>query len=173
MNLISINGMRIEMRGKRLFVNGKEWGPLGERVLVTAQEDAGPVSIDLPKGERTFNQDISGDLHIMGGPNVKVILNGVVEGDVTVDHGSVECTSVGGSVQAGANVGCRSVGGSVNAGGNVDCRSVGGSVNAGGTISGVKPSQGRGGSINISGGGVSVRGSVRGTTIVIGDDDDR
>jgi hypothetical protein len=128
---VSINGITIEVRGGRVYVGGK--------LYIPAVGDAGPSEAAVPEGA-TLNLDrdgrivgnIQGDLTVRGS-NVKVVIEGNVDGSVKAD-GDVSCQRVGGSATAGGSIQTESVGGSANAGGDVRAGKIGGSANAGGNI---------------------------------------
>ena len=135
---MTVNGMKIEMRGKRLFVNGQEWGPRGEN-----GEPAGPPpepAILVLDRDGTIQGNIPGDLIIkiasssLGRPVVHITVNGVIGGSVQTESGDILCKEVGHSVTATGNVNCGSVDGSVKSGGGVSCNNVGGSVTAAGNV---------------------------------------
>lgn len=128
---VNINGVSIEVRGGRVYVGGK--------LYIPAVGEAGPSETVPPEGATlSLDRDgrvvgnIQGDL-IVRGSNVKVVIEGNVEGSVKAD-GDVSCQRVGGSATAGGDLQTESVGGSANAGGDVRAARIGGSANAGGNI---------------------------------------
>lgn len=135
---MTVNGMKIEMRGKRLFVNGCEWGPCGEN-----GEPAGPppepALLNLDK-DGVIQGNIPGDLIIkvssssLGRPVVKITVNGIIGGSVQTDYGDISCKEIGYSVTATGNVTCTSIDGSVKSGGDVSCSNIGGSVTSSGNV---------------------------------------
>ncbi len=135
---MTVNGLKIAMRGKRLFVNGREWGPRGEN-----GEPAGPPpepAILVLDRDGTIQGNIPGDLIIkvasssLGRPVVHITVNGVIGGSVQTESGDTLCKEIGHSVTATGNVNCASVDGSVKSGGDVSCNNVGGSVTAAGNV---------------------------------------
>jgi len=150
MSSMSINGMSIQTKGKRLFVNGEEWGPLG-----SGQEAAPAVPfprVKVEPGGTLQIGSIGGDLAVEGAGPCTIQISGTVMGSVHIENGNLEAetvsvegsvtaggdleaTTVGGSVEAGRDITCGDVDGYVAAGGNVTCGDVDGYVAAGGDVS--------------------------------------
>jgi len=65
---------------------------------------------------------------------ITVIIEGNVQGNLTVEQGSVECRDVTGDVDAGNGVRCGNVNGDVGAGNSVKCNSIKGKAKAGNSI---------------------------------------
>lgn len=127
---VSINGVTIEVRGGRVYVGGKLYVPAEGGSSSEVVEPTG-ATLTLDRDGRVVG-DIRGDLTVRGS-NVKVVIEGNVDGSVTSD-GDVSCQRVGGSATAGGDLKAESVGGSANAGGDVRAGKIGGSANAGGDI---------------------------------------
>ena len=92
-------GNNVTIRGKKVFIDGKEQGSTG---------DANPVDV-IVKG-------VLEHLDAEGSVTCEEVQGNVSAG------GSVECGDVGGIVQAGGSVHCGKVGGMIQAGGSVHHR---------------------------------------------------
>lgn len=118
MSSISINGLRIEMRGDDVYINGQLVGPV-EGPTVKAPAGDGNRELVLGK-DGQVNGDVHGDLNVKATGlfglfgKVTLVVNGNVGGNVTCD-GEVRCQNVGGGIASGGDVHANVVGGSVNA----------------------------------------------------------
>ena len=149
------------VKDKRVYANGKPWGPLPEdvteapevpltteTVLATDATVLGTVYGDLiVRGVVPVNVTIQGDVSYVdvatGNVTCGDVLMGVdAGGDVTcgdvslgVDAGGdIHCGGVGLGVDAGGSVSCGNVGLNVDAGGSVNCGHVSGNIDAGGVV---------------------------------------
>lgn len=127
MSTISVNGMTVEIRGRQVYVNGLRYVPEGSSSDgADVVELEHKVTIDR---DGTIQGPIYGDLTVVGA-NVRLVVQGDVQGSVHMESGEVRCGDVGGSINNQGSVTCGDVGGSVN-GTSVTCEDIGGSVNAG------------------------------------------
>ena len=71
---ININGMSFEVRDRKVFVNGKEYGPIGGTVASAAPpEQTEPLRLDR---DGKITGTLPGDLNIMGPGPVTLIVEG-------------------------------------------------------------------------------------------------
>lgn len=113
---ITMNGLRIEVRGTSLYVNGKLYGPTDGSTPAPEAFDSGDRMLTLDRDGKVVG-DVQGSLEVHG-TGVTVIVQGNVGGSVTCG-GDLTCEKVGGSANAGRDVRAGKVGGSANAGRDV------------------------------------------------------
>ena len=112
---MSINGLRIEVRGGQVYVEGRLYGPVDGKPVPAPAPSQQKLTLD--KNGRVCG-DVGGDL-VVEGENVTLVIEGSVQGSVS-SSGPVTANAIYGSINAGGDVVVRgSVFGSVNAGGHV------------------------------------------------------
>lgn len=143
--IMNINGRRLEMRGERIFVDGVEWGPLGENRQYMEREQQEPQGLfgrlGMMAGLRPTQPRTSrSSVHISSvtsddSPTNPTFtgsgtITGDVEGSVNITGSNVEIHihgDVGGNVNGAAAVTVR---------GDVDGNVQGEAVNVGGDVDG-------------------------------------
>ena len=105
---ISTNGKTFKFLNGRVFVNGVEYGPIGDPG-VSAPLEGTRLKLDQ---DGTVKGNVEGDLIVEGSVPVTLIIEGTVGGSVQTT-GNVTCTDVGGTVQTDGNVTCGTVQGTV------------------------------------------------------------
>lgn len=126
---MTINGMEIQLRGRQIYVNGKRYTP-AEGSEDDPGEDMSPKQIQLDRDGR-IQGNVYGDLIVVAPGPVSLVVEGYVEGSVTIENGSLRTENIGGSAKAGNNIEAKNVGGSAKAEGDIIVNVVGGSVKAG------------------------------------------
>lgn len=135
---MQINGMKIQIKGRRIFVNGVEHEPIGDggarkshHTPKVTTDTSGNVTIT--DGAIVTVENVAGDLtiHSNGGADIRV---SHVGGNVNAD-GSVRVDGdVHKGVAAGGSVRCGNVGAAVSAGDSVRCGGVDGNITAAGSV---------------------------------------
>jgi len=112
---ITMNGMSIQVRAGKVYVNGKRYIPAEGDTSVEDGTNLAPKEIKLDQDGR-FVGDIYGDLHIHGS-NVSLTVEGRIDGSVRSDGDVTVGDRVSGSATAGQDVHVGGkIGGSANAG---------------------------------------------------------
>lgn len=112
----------------KIVVNGK----------VVFDGEITTVNVDFSQQNGNVN-NISGNVfasNVQSSQGAKVVIEGLVAGDLTVKNGDVECS---GDIHAGVNcddLTCKNITGDVTASGDVECEDISGNVTAGGEVAG-------------------------------------
>lgn len=120
-----VNGLKIEVHGKRVWVDGKEYGPTDGTPWRSKDR-----KLELDR-DGVVKGDVQGDLIVAGKGAVSLTIEGKVEGSASVEHGDLSCSSVGGSARAGGQIRADKIGGSAWAGEDLHANKIGGSARAG------------------------------------------